>query len=750
MQDLQRLVESAKQGDSAAFDKLVLRFQDMAYAIAFAMLGDSFMAQDAAQEAFIEAYLSLVNLRIPQAFPNWFRRIVIKHSDRQIRGAQHRTVPLDSNINLPAAIADPETALEESQTRQAIQLAVAALPSTQRQITTLFYIKGYSQNEISDFLELPLTSIKKSLYTARKRLKHRMINMLQDQLQSNKPSRDDAFTNKVKYFLALKAGNLKQVKALIEKDRRLLVVQTEWGVASDGFYWPLGVTGLHWAAITGDQSLLEFFINQGADPNTLTSSGMTPLHLSVLMRQTESIRLLLASGVDVNAKNNIGFTPLHFAILRNKPEIADLLINNGADLEVADNKGRKPIDWAWEKSFSGLVDLLVGYGAQKPDGEISKPPQKPVAQHRLRKVPVGERLLGRVLDPRGQSADDLHPIRNPKKQPIYHPAPSPSNWIMETGIKVIDLLTPFKRGGHHGIFTPLPGVGKFVILAQLIENLIERYDGYSVCIGLEEAAYTGKSMMLAWREWGVDERTVNVFNPNNSSTKANLNLVQTGLTIAEDFRSQGHEVILLVDSRLALNHAVFNYLKYNAAATPRTAITTVYSGDYSVGAEPDLFKGLDATVTFNQERVSRGLWPAIDPLASKSRLLQSPLFDETHRMVAARARNLLIRYNDLFPLTEKRGNDALTGMQDRQDLLRGGLLQNFLTQPFTGAEPWTGVPGENLEIGDTILSCQKILDGKYDALPLESFYLIGTVDQAVEKARNLQSPNLAGSSVSPH
>lgn len=737
MQDLQRLVELAKQGDRASFDQLVLRFQDMAYAVAYAMLGDPAKAQDAAQEAFIEAYLSLVNLRIPEAFPSWFRKIVIKHSDRQIRGAQHHTVPLDSNLNLPATIADPETALEESQIKQAIQSAIAALPSNQRQITTLFYIKGYSQNEISEFLEVPLTSIKKSLYTARKRLKQRMINMIQDQLQSNKPSRDEAFTNKVKYFLALKAGNLKQVKSLIEKDRRLLSVQTEWGVASDGFYWPLGVTGLHWAAITGDQSLLKFFIDQGADPNTLTSSGMTPLHLSVLMRQIESIPLLLASGADVNAKNNNGFTPLHFAILRNQSEIADLLINQGADLEVADNKGRKPIDWALVKSHSGLVDLLVGYSAQKPDGEISGPPQKPVAQRRLRKVPVGESLLGRVLDARGRLVDDLPPIRNLKKQPIYHPAPSASNWIMETGIKVLDLLTPFKRGGHHGVFTPLPGVGKFVILAQLIENLVERYEGYTVCIGLEEAAYTGKSMMLAWRDWGVDERIVNVFNPNNSSTKANLNLVQTGLTLAENFRSQGHEVILLVDSRLSLNRAVFNYLKYNAAATPRTAITMVYFGDYSVGAEPDPFKGLDAMVTFNQERASRGLWPAIDPLGSKSRLLQSPLVDETHRMVASRARNLLIRYKDLFPLAEKRGIDALTGVQDRQDLLRGGLLQNFLTQPFTGAEPWTGVPGESLEIGDTILGCQEILDGKYDALPLESFYLIGTVDQAVEKARNL-------------
>ncbi len=736
MQELRRLVDSAKYGDKDAFGELVVRFQDMAYAIAYAMLGDSALAQDAAQEAFIEAYLSLVNLRIPEAFPSWFRRIVIKHSDRQIRGVQHRTIPLDSNHSLPEAAPDPETVLEDLQTRQAIQTAIAALPSNQRQITTLFYIKGYSQNEISDFLEIPLTSIKKSLYTARKRLKHRMINMIQDQLQSNKPSRDEGFTNKVKYFLALKAGNLKQVSSLVAKDRQLLGVQTEWGIASDGFYWPLGVTGLHWAAITGDQSLLKFFLEQGASPDTQTSSGMTPLHLSVLMRQMDIIRLLLLGGADLNAKCATGFTPLHFAILRNNPQIAELLIDQGANLDTADNHGRKPVDWALLKAQPGLIDLLVAHGARKPGGDLPRRVQQPTSSLRTRKVPVGERLLGRVLDARGRLVDDLSSLTNLEKRPVYHPASSPSHWILETGIKILDLFAPFKRGGHHGVFTPLAGVGKFVLLAQLIDNLVARYDGYTVCIGLEEAAYTGKSMMLAWRDWGVDERTVNVFGPASRSAGANLNLVQTGLTIAEHFRSQGHEVILLVDSRLAISDAVFKYLKYNATATPQTAITTVYFGDHSVGAEPDPFKGLDAVITFNQERARRQLWPAIDPLTSKSRLLQSPLVAEAHLQVAARARSLLIRYNDLLPLVEKRGIDALTEVQDRQDVLRGCLLQNFLTQPFKGAEPWTGVPGERLEIADTILGFQAILDGKYDALPADAFYLTGKVEQAVEKVQD--------------
>lgn len=742
IQELNSLVDSAKQGDKEAFSELVLRFQDMAYAVAYAMLGDSILAQDAAQEAFIEAYLSLINLRKSEAFPSWFRRIVIKHSDRQIRGIRPLNIPLDSDLHAAASISDPETVMEDLQTKQAIQSAIASLPYNQRQITTLFYIKGYSQSEISDFLEMPLTSVKKNLYTARRRLKLRIITMIQDQLRSSKPSRDEGFTNKVKYFLALKEGNLQEISSLLTKDRNLLGVQTEWGIASDGFYWPLGVTGIHWAAITGDQALMKFFLEQGANPDIQTSSGMTSLHLSVLMRQVDTIRFLLLSGANVDAKSRTGLTPLHFAILRNQTHIARILIDHGANINVADNNGRKPLDWALVKDLPDLIDLLVRHGASRPEGEITKLRQHTKSKLKLRNVPVDERLLGRVLDARGRIADDLTPLTNLEKKPVYQPAPSPSNWILETGIKILDLFTPFKRGGHHGIFTPLAGVGKFVLLAQLIDNLIARYDGYTVCIGLEEAAYNGKSMMLAWREWGVDDRTVNVFGPTNRSTSIGLKLAQTGLTVAEQFRSQGHEVILLVDSHLALHDEVFQYLKYNASATPKTAITTIYFGDHSVGSEPEVYKGLDAIVTFNQERARRQLWPAVDPLISQSRVLQSPLLSEAHRKVATQARKLLIRYNDLLPIVEKRGLDGLTEVKDRQEVLRGNLLQNFLTQPFNGAEPWTGIPGERLEISDAILGCQEILDGKYDALPPDTFYLTGTVKQALEKHKtsNLSSP----------
>jgi RNA polymerase sigma factor (sigma-70 family) len=214
-------VAAAKAGDKEAFSELVTRFQDMAYGIAYAMLGDVGLAQDAAQEAFIAAYLNLATLREPAAFPGWFRRVVIKHSDRE-RRIRKPNQPHNDFAELPATAFDPARALEPSEEKSEIHKAIAELPPIQRQIITLFYLRDHSQKEIEEFLEFPVSMIKKHLFSARNKLRGRLEMMVETQIRSNRPSQTEAFVSEVQYLLALRTGDFEAFKIMVERQPDLL------------------------------------------------------------------------------------------------------------------------------------------------------------------------------------------------------------------------------------------------------------------------------------------------------------------------------------------------------------------------------------------------------------------------------------------------------------------------------------------------------------------------------------------------
>jgi RNA polymerase sigma factor (sigma-70 family) len=238
MDSLTTLVIAAQRGDLDAFGEIVIRFQDMAYAGAYAWLGDFHLAQ----EAFIDAYLSLPNLREPAAFPGWFRKIILKHGDRISRRKQVATVPIETTSQVSSTEADPAVAVEVRQMKQTIYNILEALPEHQRLVTTLFYITGYSQKEIADFLDVPVSTVKKRLYDARKRLQERMEILMTEYLQANRPSQDEQFSNTIQLFLALQIGDGARVERLLEKDPALVHAKCEFhaDLAREMLYWPTG------------------------------------------------------------------------------------------------------------------------------------------------------------------------------------------------------------------------------------------------------------------------------------------------------------------------------------------------------------------------------------------------------------------------------------------------------------------------------------------------------------------------------
>jgi RNA polymerase sigma factor (sigma-70 family) len=218
MEDLKSLIEKAQTGDLDAYGMIVRRFQDMAVGYAYSIIGDFHLAEDAAQEAFIEAYPNLSKVYGPAAFPGWLRKIIFKHCDRLARRKRIEIVSLEAAINLPSKEKEPAEAVEEKEMKDNVLTAIAALPEKERVVTTLFYINGYSHQEIAEFLEIPVTTVNHRLRSSRKRLKQRMITMVQDNLQEKRPSKDGRYANKVQLFNAAETGNVDKVKELLTSD----------------------------------------------------------------------------------------------------------------------------------------------------------------------------------------------------------------------------------------------------------------------------------------------------------------------------------------------------------------------------------------------------------------------------------------------------------------------------------------------------------------------------------------------------
>ena len=384
-------------------------------------------------------------------------------------------------------------------------------------------------------------------------------------------------------------------------------------------------------------------------------------------------------------------------------------------------------------------------------------------------VPVGPETLGRIMNVIGEPVDEGGPIQAKKRFPIHRPTPEfvdqeTKVQAFETGIKVVDLLAPYARGGKIGLFGGA-GVGKTVILMELIHNVAMKHGGYSVFGGVGERTREGNDLWLEMKESGVISKTALVYGQMNEPPGARARVGLSALTVAEYFRDEeGKDVLLFIDNIFRFTQAnsevstllgrmpsAVGYqptlatdlgeLQERITTTRKGSITSVQAiyvpaDDLTDPAPATTFAHLDATTVLSRQIAELGIYPAVDPLDSTSRILDPRVVGEEHYGVARQVQMILQRYKDLQDIIAILGMDELSE-EDKLTVARARKIQRFLSQPFHVAEAFTGTPGAYVELKDTIRGFKEIVEGKHDDIPEQAFYMVGTIEQAMEKAKKL-------------
>ena len=385
-------------------------------------------------------------------------------------------------------------------------------------------------------------------------------------------------------------------------------------------------------------------------------------------------------------------------------------------------------------------------------------------------VPVGPGTLGRVLNVIGEPIDELGPVKAEKMYPIHRPAPAfdqldTRSQVLETGIKVVDLLEPYSRGGKTGLFGGA-GVGKTVLIQELIRNIATEHGGYSVFAGVGERTREGNDLLLEMKQSGVISKTSMVFGQMNEPPGARQRVGISALTIAEYFRDEeGKDVLLFVDNIFRFTQAgsevsallgrmpsAVGYqptlatevgaLQERITSTKRGSITSVQAiyvpaDDLTDPAPATTFSHLDATTVLSRSIAELAIYPAVDPLDSTSRILTPSVVGEEHYQVARQVQLILQKYKDLQDIIAILGMEELSD-DDKIAVNRARRIQKFLSQPFFVAQEFTGTPGRYVRLEDTIRSFKGIVEGNYDDLPEQAFYMVGTIEEAIENAKKMK------------
>jgi F-type H+/Na+-transporting ATPase subunit beta len=445
---------------------------------------------------------------------------------------------------------------------------------------------------------------------------------------------------------------------------------------------------------------------------------------------------------------------LYNALLVQGVEIKDIFsYSQKLTLEVAQHLGESQVRAVAMASTDGLTRGMTVEDTGQP---IS--------------IPVGKETLGRILNIVGEPVDKGAAIKVTKTYPIHRPAPpfedqSTKVEMFETGIKVVDLLEPYTRGGKTGLFGGA-GVGKTVLIQELINNIAKQHGGISVFAGVGERTREGNDLYHEMKESGVLEKTALIFGQMTEPPGSRLRVALTGLTAAEYFRDEeGQDVLLFIDNIFRFTQAgsevsallgrmpsavgyqptlatEMGELQERITSTKKGSITSVQAiyvpaDDITDPAPATAFAHLDATTVLNRALTELGIYPAVDPLASTSRILDPNILGEEHYQTARAVQSILQRYKDLQDIIAILGMEELSD-EDKLTVARARKIQRFLSQPFSVAEQFTGQPGRYVKLADTVKSFKEVVEGKHDELPEQAFYMVGDIGEAMDKAKRLR------------
>ncbi len=461
------------------------------------------------------------------------------------------------------------------------------------------------------------------------------------------------------------------------------------------------------------------------------------------------IKQVLGPVIDVEFENG-ELPPINTALKTTNSVISDKEWN--LVLEVAQHLGDNIVRTISMDSSEGLVR---GQKVQNTGKMIT--------------APVGKEVLGRIINVVGEPIDEAGDLKTKENWPIHRTAPrfedlATSAQMLMTGIKVVDLLAPYAKGGKIGLFGGA-GVGKTVLIQELIRNIATEHGGYSVFAGVGERTREGNDLWREMKGSGVIDKTALVFGQMNEPPGARARVALTGLTIAEYFRDvENQDVLFFVDNIFRFTQAgaevsallgripsavgyqptlgtEMGVLQERITSTKKGSVTSVQAvyvpaDDYTDPAPATTFTHLDATTNLDREIAAMAIFPAVNPLSSTSRMLDPLIVGEEHYRTARDVQSLLQRYKELLDIIAILGMDELSE-EDKLVVYRARKIQRFLSQPFFVAEAFTGLKGKYVDIKDTVRGFREILDGKHDALPEQAFYMVGTIEEAVEKAKGI-------------
>src|SRR5213595_700017 len=442
-------------------------------------------------------------------------------------------------------------------------------------------------------------------------------------------------------------------------------------------------------------------------------------------------------------------------------------IYHALKIEVPEGEGRQALDLVLEVEQHLGDDRLKAVAMDSTDG--LRRGDKVVDTGGPITVPVGQETLGRIFNLLGEPIDEGPEVKSEERWPIHRPAPevedlAPSQEMLETGIKVVDLLAPYAKGGKVGLFGGA-GVGKTVLIQELIRSIAEEHEGLSAFCGVGERSREGNDLWLEMKESGVIEKTILVFGQMNEPPGARMRVALSGLTMAEYFREQGgQDVLLFIDNIFRFVQAgsevsallgrmpsqvgyqptletEMGQLQERITSTREGSVTSVQAiyvpaDDLTDPAPASVFAHLNATTTLSRSISEKGIYPAVDPLDSTSTILKPDIVGEEHYRVATQVQEILQRYKELQDIIAILGIDELSD-EDKQTVSRARKVQRFLSQPFHVAEAFTGLKGVLVPIEETIRGFNMIMDGEVDEYPESAFNLVGSIDDAIEKGKKI-------------